>query len=94
MRYTAVATTLAAFLLASSALAGGCARREHIRENHGEMSQAWHDMQRRAADDTPATGLDPEEAAAIHERYRRVLSGDAPTGPDRSDILILEEPGR
>lgn len=91
MKHVVFASILAGSVFASAALVGGCARREHIRPDHGETSRQWHEAQRAATEVGPASGLDSEEAAAIHESYRRVLTGDAPDTRDDSEILILEE---
>jgi hypothetical protein len=85
---------VAGLLVASSALAGGCARREHIRADYGEPSRAWFQAQARATERDRADGLDSEEAALIHQSYRGVLGRGGARAQDQSQVLIIEEPSR
>jgi hypothetical protein len=91
MNRQVTAWVLAAMLAASAALIGGCARRENIREDHGEASRAWFQAQSMATEREPAEGLDSEEAALILRSYRSGLGRDG-RAQDHSQVLIIEEP--
>ena len=92
MKCRVTALVLSSMLVASAALVGGCARREHIRSDYGEPSAVWWQAQAQATERDQARGLDSEEAAMIHGNYRRNIGGGART-QDQSQVLILEEPG-
>jgi hypothetical protein len=79
-------------VLACAALAA-CGR-EHLRANHGVRSRQAFGVQRIAREPAAAapSGLDSEEAAIIHERYRQSLGAPADE-PDRgARVLVVEEP--
>lgn len=94
MRANLRTSILAAVALA--VLAGGCARTMHRRPNYGAANHAFFDRQAEATATGAAHGLDPEEAALIHQQYRESMGGrEATTGKDdaRSQVLILREDG-
>jgi hypothetical protein len=94
MRANLRTSILAAVALA--VLAGGCARTMHRRPSYGAANHAFFDRQAAATAGGAAHGLDPEEAALIHQRYRESMGGRAATtGKDeaRSQVLILREDG-
>lgn len=85
----------AAIVLAAATLAAGCARTMHRRDGFGVANHTFFDRQAQAATSGGAQGLDPEEAAMIHARYRETLGGRTQAtgkGDARgSSVLILQE---
>lgn len=84
-------TTLA---LIGILLAAGCARRAHLRDDFGVATRTFFDRQAVAAASGAGQGLDSEEAAAIHQRYRETVGKKgvaAPRNDPRSSVLILGE---
>lgn len=71
-------------------LATGCARRPHTRPDFGVPNHAFFDRQAQAAVRGSAQGLDSEEAATIHQRYRDTIGKRGATAPG-SQVLILGE---
>jgi hypothetical protein len=69
-----------------------CAGREHIREDHGKANGEWFAKQRvhpKGSTDHQS-GLDSEEAALIHQQYRKIIGpGSAPKA--QSQVLIVDE---
>lgn len=84
-----------AVTLVTAALA--CQRREHTRSGFGLANRAFFDRQAKAAGSGSAQGLDSEESALIHQRYRANLGSQrstlAPNDP-RSSVMILQEERR
>lgn len=76
----------------------GCASREHMEDEHGrktrEMFRAQH-VYSDAAQGAPR-GLDSEEAALIHAKYRENLggkrAGKAQAKDSPAKVLILQDP--
>ena len=73
----------------------GCANREHIRDSYGTEVRTFFAKQHvyaQAVPDAPR-GLDSEEAAMIHDGYRKSLGAPAVTSDDESSqALMLREP--
>jgi hypothetical protein len=92
---TPTRNALCGLLVIASALlvTGGCANREHIRDDYGERVRTFQNKQRvyaHAASGGP-TGLDSEESSAIHKSYRTGLGGKAGATPRENRVLILGE---
>lgn len=83
-------------LFLALAAAAACARRPHTRSDFGVQNKAFFDRQADATRRGSAQGLDSEEAAAIHQRYRDTIGkpGAASRNDPGSSVLILQEPGR
>ena len=83
-------------LTACLLLLGGCANREHIRDDFGARTRTFLGAQHVysvAAEDVPR-GLDSEEASIIHGNYRESLGG-AKAGPTKQSsdrVLLLRDP--
>ena len=74
---------------------GGCANREHIRDDYGLHTREFQQKQRVHAQASPrgTGGLDSEEAAVIHGSYHKQMGGAAPANDQKSQqVLILGEP--
>lgn len=84
------------FLVLVLGAAAACARRAHTRSDFGVQNKAFFDRQAEAAGRGSAQGLDSEEAAAIHQRYRDTIGkpGTTSRNDPGSSVLILQEPGR
>jgi hypothetical protein len=84
-----------ALAVLSAALLGGCPSREHIREDYGQKTRGFFAAQHvhEDADTDQPTGLDSEEAAAIHGRYRKDIGGTARdlSQDSPSRVLIVQE---
>ena len=66
----------------------------HRRDGFGVANHAFFDRQAEATRTGTTTGLDPEEAALIHARYRETLGGRAAASgkaTPESSVLILQE---
>ena len=94
MNKQVTAFLLSGMLAATAVLFSGCARREHIRDDHGEPSQAWWQAQALATEREQAEGLDSEEAALIHQNYRASLGRDGARAGQESQVLTIQEPSR
>ena len=83
---------LALMLLAGGALCG-CGARVHIHPDHGRASHAYWVKQRLyEAEKGAPRGLDSEEAALIHQGYRKRSGGGEVEGKDSpSRVLLLQE---
>lgn len=82
------------FIAAGIVLLAGCARRPHTRADFGVPNRAFFDRQAGAAAHGSAQGLDSEEAATIHQRYRDTIGKRGATAPRNdpgSSVLILGE---
>lgn len=85
---------IAISLVAGAALAGGCARRAHTSPRFGVQNHAYFDRQAAAAARGTAQGLDSEEAAVIHQRYRETIGkrgAQQQRNDPRSSVLILDQ---
>jgi len=76
--------------------AGACSSREHLRDDYGEHVRLFQSKQRVYLQATVGgpSGLDSEEAAAIHKGYRTSLGGKAAapaTGSNRV-LMLGDEP--
>ncbi len=81
-------------VLSGILIAAGCARRPHMRGDFGVATHTFFDRQAVAASSGAGQGLDSEEAAAIHQRYRETVGkkgAAAPRNDPRSSVLILGE---
>lgn len=87
-------TLSVAIVLAMSVGAGiGCGRRAHTSRTFGVANHTLFDHQAQATTHGSGQGLDSEEAAVVHERYRETLGtrGAEPRNDPRSSVLILDE---
>ncbi len=83
---------LALATLVAVPLAGGCARHAHTRGHFGVQNRTFFDRQAAAAGRGSAQGLDSEEAAAIHSKYRDTVGkpGAQSRNDPGSSVLILQ----
>jgi hypothetical protein len=77
-------------------LAGACANRQHMSEDHGKSSRLFFAKQHvyaRAATGSPS-GVDSEEAQVIQANYRKALGAEPQNAQDKdapSRVLLLRE---
>jgi hypothetical protein len=90
-----VSSICVAAAVATMALAGGCTRRAHMRDDFGVPTRSFYDRQAAATKDGGGDGLDSEEAALIHANYRKTLGNGAGarTADPKSQVLIVEPDG-
>ena len=83
-------------LLGAGALCAACGGGAHLGEQYGRSVRAATAAQRLAGEPAKAapSGLDSEEAAIIHSRYRTSLGAPKPAANEDlgGRVLVVEEP--
>lgn len=75
-------------------LLGACAPVEHMRPDFGKLTQAFFEQQRvypEASKEKP-TGLDTEEAAIVHKKYRQTMGEERARSEAPAQVLLLQQP--